>query len=102
MITAHWNIQNIRFRRLHRHFVNEYIMELNNEIDSIAEVDSRKFCKMVNNRKKRQPAVSAGINFGGTIVRDRDLIVDSWCSYFKDLYSPSDDNDYDATFENVT
>ena len=76
-------------------------MELNNEIDSTAEVDSRKFWKMVNNRKKRQTPVSAGINFVGSIVRDRDLIIDGWYSYIKDLYSPSDDNNYDATFENV-
>jgi hypothetical protein len=50
-----------KFRRLHRLRVNEYLLELNSEIERTAEVDSVKFLKMINRRKKNRSSQSACI-----------------------------------------
>ena len=85
------------FKRLHNYHVNQYLRQLDHEIDKTAEADSEKFWKIVNSRKNSTKCSSgAGIKFNDTIYRDKQDLTEQWGLYFKDLYSPSVNADFDA------
>ena len=88
------------FRAHHRKCAENYLMELNIEIDKAAEVDSSVFWKKVNNRRKTSHT-SAGseMNFSGNVYRDPSEIVRGWGQYFSKLYSDTKRDHYDVEFE---
>jgi hypothetical protein len=58
---------------------------------------------MVNAKRKNKPYMSsAGINFNGSTVRDRDHITEGWCDYFRKLYTPDEDRNYYEEYKNET
>lgn len=84
------------FRRLHRKCVINFLQSLNEDIDRCAEIDSNRFWKLVNSRRRQgTPKRGAGINFNGNLIRDRDQVTDNWCNYFQNLYTPTYDAKYD-------
>ena len=89
-----------KFRNCHRQAAENYLVTLNQEIDESAEVDSSTFWKLLKLRKPKS-CTSAGneIKFDDTIIRDPVEIVSHWGSYFKKLYTPSDNIDYDNVFK---
>ena len=88
------------FRAHHRRCAENYLTELNLEIDKAAEIDSAVFWKKVNNRRKTSHT-SAGseINFSGTVCRDPSDIVQGWGQYFSNLYSDTQRDHYDTEFQ---
>ena len=92
------------FRKCHRQSVENYLVTLNQEIDESAELDSSTFWKLLKLRKPKS-CTSAGneMKFNNTITRDPVEIVSHWGSYFKELYTPSENINYDNVFkENVS
>ncbi len=87
------------FRRVHRYSVNKYMSELNNEIDTAAEVDNCYFWRLVNSRRKRS-CVSPGVEmtFNDETIRNPELITNEWGLYFKDLYSPYESDRFSTSF----
>ena len=75
------------FKRLHRKVVSEYLKSLNDDIDRSAEINSCRFWKLVNARRKgNRSNIGAGIKFDNEVIRDRDQLTDTWCNYFNRLY----------------
>ena len=92
------------FRNSHRQAAENYLITLNQEIDDSAELDSSTFWKLLKLRKPKS-CTSAGneMKFNNTITRDPVEIVSHWGSYFKELYTPSENINYDNVFkENVS
>ena len=92
------------FRQYHRHCSEKYLKSLNEEIDNAAGLDSRYFWKLVNTRRKNSTSnVGAELRFNGQIFRDSQKICDQWGHYFNNLYSQSENENFDSTnFNYVT
>ena len=74
------------FRRIHRQIVDPYLLKVQNDID-----------KLVNKcRKKSISEPGLEINFGGTNIRERQLIANEWGYYFQELFTPAQSADYDV------
>lgn len=74
---------------------------MNHELDITAGDYACKFCKFVNSkRKSKRFMVWPGIDFNGSVVRDRDHTTDGWCNYFKDLFTSKEDSSYDEQWKN--
>ena len=88
------------FRAHHRRCAENYLTELNMEIDKAAKIDSAVFWKKVNNRRKTSHT-SAGseLNYNGNVCRDPSEIVDGWGQYFFNLYSDTHRDHYDVEFQ---
>lgn len=89
------------FRSYHRKCAEQYLVELNAEIDSAAEMDSAYFWKKINLRR-RQSVTHAGneIEFNGRIYRDAEDIANCWGFYFQNLYSDTERPQFDRLFQN--
>ena len=76
------------FRTHHCKCAENYLMELNIEIDKAAEIDSAVFWKKVNNRQKASHS-SAGseINLSGNVCHDPSETVHGWGQYLSKLFS---------------
>lgn len=86
------------FRKAHRRKVQTYISNQFEEIDKYATVDSTLFWKSINRRKKKsKTAVGNEMIFNNNTFRDPKQINDNWAEYFKTLYSPSVDEQFDTT-----
>ena len=86
------------FRQYHRHCSENYLKSLNEEIDNAAGLDSRYFWKLVNTRRKNSTSnVGAELRFNGKIFRDSQNICDQWGHYFSELYSHSENENFDTT-----
>ena len=73
------------FRAHHRRCADNFLREIDIDIDQAAEVDSALFWKKINCRKKFS-STEAGceMKFGTTVCRDPEQIVSGWGAYFKD------------------
>ena len=88
------------FRAHHRRCAENYLTELNMEIDKAAEIDSAVFWKKVNNRRKMShTSAGSALNFNGNVCRDPSEIVDGWGQYFSNLYSDTHRDHYDVEFQ---
>ncbi|XP_045157960.2 uncharacterized protein LOC123524101 [Mercenaria mercenaria] len=88
------------FRRYHRYCTAQYMTELDREIDQTAELDSRMFWKLVNNRRKQSyRKLGAGMKFNDTVFWDQQEITEQWGHYFKKLYTPTADSTYDSSWK---
>ena len=66
------------------------------EIDRVAEMDSRLFWRLVNaKRKNAGSAPGSKINSEGRMASPPQEITDEWAKHFKKLYTPSDDTRFD-------
>lgn len=89
------------FRAHHRRCVENFLMELNFEIDEAAEVGSAVFWKKVNSKRKTsQTSAGSEIKFRDRIYRDPAEIAVEWGNYFCELYSDTERNQYDQQFKN--
>ena len=88
------------FRAHHRRCADNFLTEINIDIDQTAEVDSALFWKKINCRKKFS-STEAGceMKFGTRVCRDPDQIVSDWGDYFKDLYTDTERPHYDSNFQ---
>ena len=87
------------FRRAHRRTCDKYLISLNNEIDRAAEVDSATFWKIIKMpRAKKGNSIGNEMKFNDVIYRDSTSITREWGLYFKELYTPSDNTNYDSDF----
>ena len=72
------------FRLQQRVCAENYLLELNAEIDQAAEVDSRFFWKKVNSRRQQsQTHAGSEIRFDNRVCLDPVDIVSEWGFYFK-------------------
>lgn len=89
------------FRAHHRRCVENFLMELNFEIDEAAEVDSAVFWKKVNSKRKTsQTNAGSEIKFRDRTYRDPAEVAFEWGNYFCELYSDTERNQYDQQFKN--
>ena len=89
-------------RKIHRRKVLKYITKLHEEIDKYAEIDSRLFWKCINRRKpKTRTSVGNEIVFNDITYREPKLINDNWADYYKKLYTPSQDADFNDSYKHV-
>ena len=86
------------FRQYHRKCTENYLKNLNDEIDRAAEVNSEYFWKLVNKRKSNNKANNIGseIKFGNHTCRDPEEICNQWSFYFGSLYKAVDEDSYDS------
>ncbi|MES9880824.1 MAG: reverse transcriptase family protein [Sedimenticola sp.] len=91
------------FRRLHKNGVDKYMSDLNSEIDTAAEMDNCYFWRLVSSRKNRSCA-SPGVEmtFNGETIRNPEHIVNHWGLYFKELYQPSELDQFSSSFNETT
>ncbi|WAR25284.1 hypothetical protein MAR_010988, partial [Mya arenaria] len=85
-----------RFRRLHRKSVNTYLTTLDMELDNAAELDQKRFWKLIRRRRCNLNRLGAGINFNGSVVRDRLQLTQEWGHYFEKLYTPINKTGFDG------
>ena len=89
------------FRRLHRQTVDSYCVQMHEDIDKLADVDSGLFWREINKRRKKSSSdPGSEINFNGNNVREPQLIATEWGNYFQELYTPDENNNRDLPFEN--
>ncbi len=53
-------------------------------------MDANQFWKLFKRRRKATTEAGSDLNFDGEPVRDAASIVNGWCTYFRNLYTPSD------------
>ncbi|MCG8048280.1 MAG: reverse transcriptase family protein, partial [Candidatus Thiodiazotropha endolucinida] len=88
------------FRSYHRKCAQNYLYELNNEIDKAAEIDSAYFWKKINYRRKLSISHAGNeIEFNGRIRRDPEDIANGWGEYFQQLYSDTERQHFDSSFK---
>ena len=84
------------FRKLHRKAVAMYLKELDEQINAAAEIDSKQFWRLIKSkRSKSTTSMSAEIKFDGVTYRDPQEINKQWGNYFKNLYTPDEDESFD-------
>ena len=89
------------FRSQHRVCADNYLIEINAEIDQAAEVDSGFFWKKVNSRRQQsQTHAGSELRFDDKVCRDPEDIVSGWGCYFQKLYSESTSPMFDPIFKN--
>ena len=88
------------FRAYHRKCAEQFLTELDSDIDQAAELDCAVFWKKVNSRRNFS-CTNAGseIKFGNIICRDPESIASGWGDYFRELYTDSDRPHYDSSFK---
>ena len=86
------------FRQYQRKCAENYLKNLNDEIDRAAEENSEYFWKLVNKRKSNNKANNIGfeIKFGNHTCRDPEEICNQWSFYFGSLYKAADVDSYDS------
>ena len=84
------------FRQYHRKCAENYLKNLNDEIDRAAEVKSEYFWKLVNKRKSKANIMDSEIKFGTNTCRDPDQICNQWSLYFGSLYKAADEDNHDS------
>ena len=89
-----------QFRYQHRKCAENYLNELNKDIDDAAELDSAFFWKKIN-RKRKGSTSSAGaeVEFKGQVCRDPQQIATGWGEYFETLYADTERSHYDTEFK---
>ena len=89
------------FRAQHRLCAEQYLIEVNAEIDRAAEMNSSFFFwKKVNSRRKQSHSIAGSeIRFDGKTCRDPEQIASEWGGYFRKLYTESESPDLDSDFK---
>ncbi|MCG8035004.1 MAG: reverse transcriptase family protein, partial [Candidatus Thiodiazotropha taylori] len=88
------------FRAHHRLCAENYLSEINDEIDQAAEVDSSFFWKKVNSRRQQSNShAGSELKFANRVCRDPAEIVSEWGCYFRKLYSPNVSTNFDPLFK---
>ena len=91
-----------QFRRLLRQRQSQFAKDENERIDSLVEFDQNGFWKMVNlRRKSKRHTAGLEIKFDEHPVQDPDDIVSGWCGYFTQLYSQTENPNFDDNFKQV-
>lgn len=88
------------FRNIHRQRVENYLTDINSDIDTSAEFDRNYFWRLVNSRRNKS-CTSPGVEmmFGNVITREPSKITESWGCYFRKLYEPSNEPHYSTHFK---
>ncbi|KAL4220064.1 hypothetical protein ACF0H5_020475 [Mactra antiquata] len=90
------------FRKVHRKCVASFMQKQDNEINSTAEVDSKRFWRLLNNRRKGiNNKLCEQMKFNDVIYRDADVITEQWRNYFNELYTPTESDQFDDEWKNV-
>ena len=89
-----YKIAKSKFRKLHRYHAQLYLNKLDEEIDRTAEIDQTQFWKLINKRRKSKSQTGAEIKFNGVVYRDQSCITNQWQKYFQNLYTPSNNCNY--------
>ena len=88
------------FRAQHRLCAEQYLNEVNAEIDQAAEMNSSFFWRKVNSRRKQSHSnAGSEIRFGDNVCRDPEQIASEWGGYFRKLYEESESPDFDSDFK---
>ena len=86
------------FRKIHRRKVLSYISKLHEEIDLYADIDSKLFWRCINRRRpKSRSAVGNELVFNDIVYRNPLLINENWATYFSDLYTPTENINFNDT-----
>ena len=89
-----------KFRRTLRNAARVFEKDELSRIDKLAEVDQKGFWKIVNSRKPRKmKPVGCEINFESGLCSEIDDLAKGWQMHFQNLYSFTEDNSFDTTFE---
>ena len=73
-----------------------YLKELDGQINAAAEIDSKQFWRLIKSKwSKSTTSMSAEIKFDGVTYRDPQEINKQWGNYFKNLYTPDEDESFD-------
>ena len=84
------------FRELHRKAVALHLKELDEQINTAAEVDSKRFWRLIKSRRsKTGPSSASEINFNGIMYRDSQEINEQWGVHYANLYTPDNDESFD-------
>ena len=91
------------FRKHMRNAAKDYERAEYEQIDDLVELDQKAFWKIINSRRKSRNGhakCNGEIEFNGVIERDQNNILRGWHSYFSDLYSFSENAEFDSGFKN--
>ena len=88
------------FRHKMRLAANEYEINEYERIDKLAEVDQKGFWKIMNSKRSKKQNLNSTneMKFNDVMEKDPDKILNGWCEYFRNLYSFSNDNNFDDDF----
>ena len=81
-----------RLRAAARHYESEEL----ERIIALSELDQTMFWKVVKSKKKDRNKKVCEIKFNDVKVTSTDDILRGWCEYFSDLYSVSENKDFDS------
>ena len=85
------------FRKLHREIVSQYLKELDDQINTAAEIDTKRFLKLIKSRRSKTGSkATSEITFNGTTYRDPQEINEQWQLYFAQLYTPDESEIFDS------
>ena len=91
-----------QFRRLLRQRQSQFEKDENERIDSLVELDQNGFWKMVNSRRKsKRHTAGLEIKFDEHPVQDPDDMLSGWCGYFTQIYSQTENPNFDDNFKQV-
>ena len=92
----HYKQAKAEFRKLHRKVVAQYLKSLDDQINAAAEVDVKRFWKLIKSRRsKAGNSATSEIIFNGSTYRDPQEINDQWQIYFSQLYTPDENELFD-------
>ena len=84
------------FRNLHRKSVAQYQKELNDQINTAAERDTKRFWRLIKSRRsKTKLNATSEITFNGTTYRDPQEINQRWQLHFTQLSTPDKNEIFD-------
>ena len=89
------------FRRVHRKASEDFLKQLNQEIDTAAEIDAGYFWKLVNRRRNNQASTDGSqMKFGDKVYRDSEEICKQFGLYYASLYSETEHECFDQEHYN--
>ena len=87
------------FRRCHRKIADQFLQSQIDEIDRVAEIDSGHFWRLVNARRKSSnSSPGTELIFNGQTFNTSKEINKEWAHYFRDLYTPTQNKNFDSNF----
>ena len=88
-----------QFRKEQRRKQIEYETKQMQELENLEEIDSRFYWHLVNKSRKVYHRKITPLNIDGNMVTEPKLIVNCWKDYFQKLFTPTENNGYDANFK---
>ena len=87
------------FRRCHRKYADQFLQSQIDESDQVAEIDSGHFWRLVNARRKTSnSSPGTELIFNGQTFNTSKEINKEWAHYFRDLYTPTQNKNFDCNF----